>query len=39
MNNLSNQNDLTPELIREYNEEKAKASFQIDAFNLIYHWL
>ena len=33
MNNLSNQNDLTPELIREYNEEKAKASFQIGAFN------
>ena len=39
MNNLSNQNDLTPELIREYNEEKAKASFQIDAFSSLYHWL
>ena len=37
MNNLSNQNDLTPELIREYNEEKAKASFQIGAFSSLYH--
>ena len=33
MNNLSNQNELTPELIREYNEEKSKASFQIDTFS------
>ena len=39
MNNLSNQNELTPELIQEYNEEKAKASFQIDTFPAISDWL
>ena len=32
MNNLSNQNELTPELIREYNEEKSKDRLQIDTF-------
>ena len=39
MHNLSNQNELTPELIREYNEEKSKASFQIDTFSAFSDWL
>ena len=38
MNNLSNQSELTPELIQEYNHEKAKASFQINSTEHS-HWL